>query len=536
MSRTSGLAAGATLTAGAVAGGLALVLGLYAAGWLTPDATPETAAPAPETAQPSDRTRAEDERAPEAASVPEGSSDTPPLPEVQATPAPPSFDVVRVEPDGTAQIAGRAAPGSEVAILLDGAEIARAEADASGAFASFLSLGPQDAPRVLSLEMLGDGVPVPSDDQVIVTPPAPGPSAAAEGAETARMADRAPSGMAASDAAADGPADAETPAEPGQGAAAGAGATAEVARMQADARDAGDGVPAPAPVSPTREATETGVTAEAAPVPDDTDAAPAPGTERAAAASQTGEAPDPGAPAAGSASEAAAEAEGTAPNRDARVAARGAAPGGDGGAAAPRIAEDGPARPAPPASEDAGAPGVILAGREGLRVLQRPDRPGAAPEALAALSIDAIAYGAGGVPQIAGQGGDGAAFVRIYLDNRPVTTAPVGPDGAWRAALPQVETGVYTMRLDAIDAGGEVTARLETPFERISPARLAEASADAAEEGRRVVTVQRGNTLWGISRRNYGEGILYVRIFEANRDRIRDPDLIYPGQVFTVPR
>ena len=51
----------------------------------------------------------------------------------------------------------------------------------------------------------------------------------------------------------------------------------------------------------------------------------------------------------------------------------------------------------------------------------------------------------------------------------------------------------------------------------------------------RRVVVQRGNTLWGIARRNYGEGILYVRVFEANRDKIRDPDLIYPGQVFNVP-
>jgi len=51
----------------------------------------------------------------------------------------------------------------------------------------------------------------------------------------------------------------------------------------------------------------------------------------------------------------------------------------------------------------------------------------------------------------------------------------------------------------------------------------------------RAVTVQPGSTLWAISRRNYGEGIMYVRIYEANRDRIRDPDLIYPGQVFTVP-
>ena len=51
----------------------------------------------------------------------------------------------------------------------------------------------------------------------------------------------------------------------------------------------------------------------------------------------------------------------------------------------------------------------------------------------------------------------------------------------------------------------------------------------------RAVTVQPGNTLWAIARDNYGEGILYVRLFDANRDRIRDPDLIYPGQVFSVP-
>ncbi|MBD3765996.1 MAG: LysM peptidoglycan-binding domain-containing protein, partial [Rhodobacterales bacterium] len=50
-----------------------------------------------------------------------------------------------------------------------------------------------------------------------------------------------------------------------------------------------------------------------------------------------------------------------------------------------------------------------------------------------------------------------------------------------------------------------------------------------------TVTVQPGNTLWGISRERYGQGVLYVRVYEANRSQIRDPDLIYPGQVFTVP-
>ncbi|MEL7206413.1 MAG: LysM peptidoglycan-binding domain-containing protein, partial [Pseudomonadota bacterium] len=54
--------------------------------------------------------------------------------------------------------------------------------------------------------------------------------------------------------------------------------------------------------------------------------------------------------------------------------------------------------------------------------------------------------------------------------------------------------------------------------------------------GVRAITVQAGNTLWAISRERYGEGTAYVRIFEANRDRIRDPDLIFPGQVFRVPQ
>ena len=47
--------------------------------------------------------------------------------------------------------------------------------------------------------------------------------------------------------------------------------------------------------------------------------------------------------------------------------------------------------------------------------------------------------------------------------------------------------------------------------------------------------VQPGNSLWRIARRSYGAGLRYTVIYEANRSQIRRPDLIYPGQVFTIP-
>ena len=69
---------------------------------------------------------------------------------------------------------------------------------------------------------------------------------------------------------------------------------------------------------------------------------------------------------------------------------------------------------------------------------------------------------------------------------------------------------------------------------RCSCARATSRKA-AGDAGTVLVTVEPGFTLWRIARETYGEGILYVRVFEANRDQIRNPDLIYPGQVFAVP-
>ncbi len=72
-----------------------------------------------------------------------------------------------------------------------------------------------------------------------------------------------------------------------------------------------------------------------------------------------------------------------------------------------------------------------------------------------------------------------------------------------------------------------MTARVETPFSR--------AAVLSALPSESAVIVQPGNSLWRISRRVYGEGVRFSVIYQANRDRILDPDLIYPGQIFMVP-
>jgi nucleoid-associated protein YgaU len=47
--------------------------------------------------------------------------------------------------------------------------------------------------------------------------------------------------------------------------------------------------------------------------------------------------------------------------------------------------------------------------------------------------------------------------------------------------------------------------------------------------------IRRGDNLWTIARRVYGEGVKYTTIYDANTGQIRDPDRIYPGQVFSLP-
>ena len=198
-----------------------------------------------------------------------------------------------------------------------------------------------------------------------------------------------------------------------------------------------------------------------------------------------------------------------------------------------------PAQPAATDTEPAADPGtqsgtsqaILRSDASGVSVIQPPSSGDTAPEVMSTVALDTITYNEEGEVELTGRAkGDG--FVRVYLDNAPITTSRITEDGNWRSELPEVDTGVYTLRIDEVDADGNVMSRVETPFKREDQALL---STRDTSRKIQAITVQPGNTLWAISREKYGEGLLYVRIFEANRDRIRDPDLIYPGQVFTVP-
>ena len=279
------------------------------------------------------------------------------------------------------------------------------------------------------------------------------------------------------------------------------------------------------------------------------------------------------------------------------------------------------------APEDAAPATVILADEDGVRVLQDGTPSAANP----AVTIDTISYSSNGDVILGGRGQAGN-FVRIYLDNQSIATSKISANGYWSLELSDIEPGIYTLRVDELNATGDVVSRAETPFKREAAEELAELmapetepeepsvevpsqnvaeapsaqtdapSSDAPEiaadtdsdtapetgsdtasdtsvtqvevtvqaevaelnpqdeqssDGEtvateaqpadtasvlrtpsqtfRVRTVQPGSTLWAIAKESYGAGIEYFKVFEANKERIRDPDLIYPGQVFEIP-
>ncbi|MBM7850394.1 nucleoid-associated protein YgaU [Methylopila capsulata] len=164
--------------------------------------------------------------------------------------------------------------------------------------------------------------------------------------------------------------------------------------------------------------------------------------------------------------------------------------------------------------------------------------------------------------------------LRLYLNNAPVASATIGGDGRWSLRVERgLAPGSYVVRADQLDPkSAEVVARAEATFTyavaplasaatadessgaqapagaaagaaasdapRTAAATPAPAASDAANPvvgAIGAVKVERGDSLWRISRSNYGAGARYTVIYQANDGQIRNPNLIYPGQVFVLP-
>ncbi len=63
---------------------------------------------------------------------------------------------------------------------------------------------------------------------------------------------------------------------------------------------------------------------------------------------------------------------------------------------------------------------------------------------------------------------------------------------------------------------------------------IADGSTVAGDD--QFYTIEKGDTLWKIAEKAYGNGSKYQKIFEANREVIKDPDKIYPGQKIRIPK
>ena len=70
---------------------------------------------------------------------------------------------------------------------------------------------------------------------------------------------------------------------------------------------------------------------------------------------------------------------------------------------------------------------------------------------------------------------------------------------------------------------------------RPAPTTSASASPNVADV-EKSYTVVAGDTLSKIAKREYGDAGQWKRIYEANKDTIKNPDLIYPDQVLNIPQ
>jgi nucleoid-associated protein YgaU len=544
---------------------------INAAGNAVKDAVtePQPTARAPDAAKPADQATA---TAPQTTSPAAGQT----TPQAAAM-TPPSFDVLRVEPDGSTVIAGRAAPHSKLEVSDGAAIVAKVDVGPTGDFAAILDKPLPPGDHQLVLKAIGkDGKTILSEETATVSVPAD------KNGKLLAMVTKP--GKAS-----------RLIATPTPEVATSSGASAAQPAAQAAAASPATN---PAPASPALAAPS------AAPSANTSVALPAPpsGSSNLASSAPSIPVSTPASPAATSAAPelriTAVEIEGNkifvAGNTKAGTMLRGQADGRPIGTA--QAGQDGSfviegAIDLAVGDHRIGVEVVGAGGQALVRVEVPFNRPAgdqvaavAAPQAanngmsaadsgafdklrnetVRAFNLLRGLYDDGRVPS-AEQMAAARSATSIALKSLSEYRLPADAAGSARvlAETTVQNAAAAVAALDAlpkdvasVGAGlkriGEMIARAVGPTiarelhgVQVSPAApmtVTDASGTRTiqqepltQSERSSVIIRRGDTLWQISRRVYGQGVRYTTIYLANEDQIRNPDVIQPGQIFGVP-
>jgi hypothetical protein len=142
------------------------------------------------------------------------------------------------------------------------------------------------------------------------------------------------------------------------------------------------------------------------------------------------------------------------------------------------------------------------------------------------VTLDMVEYDASGRIVFTGRA-DAKTQVELFVNGHSLATAIADASGTWSAeSQGGVPVGRYRLRLESHAPDGAGPEPLVLELRRAAPGELGEGN---------YLAVVPGNTLWHLALRSFGEGVRYVEIYRANRERIENPDRIYPGELLALP-
>lgn len=131
--------------------------------------------------------------------------------------------------------------------------------------------------------------------------------------------------------------------------------------------------------------------------------------------------------------------------------------------------------------------------------------------------------------------------IKVSVEDYTVTeSATNGLDVSVEVNLKQYrDYGTKTIKVEteAKKTTAAVTQQTQTPKQTTTKtATVTNERAATTAPKATTYTVKKGDTLWGIAKKFLGNGAKYNLIFNANKDKIKNPNLIYVGQTFTIPQ